>query len=219
MATLKTRNRRKGKPGQRTNQTSMRSQSVSAVEQTPWYKTLKFYASSPVLFLRKLPRWLWVSSSAFITVLATLVVFLPRVTVEPSASYDPSNPSPVIFTIANVNFVPLRNVQPQLGICHLASDVPPDASLPQIGCNGPAVIKMGLSRWFVSWLDTDEEYQIALEELLALPGARQFEVADITIAIEYNLWRMPWRNTTEFRFVTKQRSDGKIYWVPTPLNR
>jgi len=42
-----------------------------------------------------------------------------------------------------------------------------------------------------------------------------------TIAVVYTPWRMPWfwRPMKEFRFITKKLSDGKIYWVPTPLNR
>jgi hypothetical protein len=44
---------------------------------------------------------------------------LPRVTVESSGPYDPSNPTPISFTISNNNVVPLRNIQPGIGLCFL----------------------------------------------------------------------------------------------------
>jgi hypothetical protein len=167
--------------------------------------------------------WLWTNHktalfwlSALVGLLAGGLALLPRVTVEPSGPYDPSNPSPITFTIANVNIVPLRDVQPILGICNISNR---DEPLPQ--CNGPAVGGIRPRQLRVKWLDTDEKYQIALEEILKLPGSQQFPSADITIAVEYTPWRMPWfwRNRKEYRFVTKKRSDGKIYWVPIPLNR
>ena len=82
--------------------------------------------------------------------------------------------------------------------------------------------KLVFGPWLVKWLDADEKYQIALEELIRIRGeSRQIQSANITIGVIYTPWRMPafWRNTKEFRFVTKKRSDGKIYWISTPLNR
>lgn len=88
-------------------------------------------------------------------------------------------------------------------------------------CNGAAKSKLILESWQVKWLDIDEKYQIAIEDMLTSGGREQIENANITIAITYTPWRMPsiWRVTKEFRFVTKKRSDGKIYWLPIPLNR
>jgi hypothetical protein len=104
-----------------------------------------------------------------------------------------------------------------LGICFLVATGTP----PRPHCNGPALSKLSPTSWFVRWLATDEKWQIALEEVISRGDATQMESADITISIEYTPWWMPtfWRNIKEFRFVTKKRSDGKIYWIPTPLNR
>jgi hypothetical protein len=162
---------------------------------------------------------LW--ASALMTLVAGAFYFLPRITVEPSGLYDPKSPSPIIFTIGNVNIVPLRDVQPVIGVCYITG----------IGvsggpeCNGPAATVLAFKPWFTKWLDVDEKYQIAIEDALrpATPDkqGQQIENANVTIGIMYTPWRMPafWRITKQFRFVTKKLSDGKIYWTSTPLNR
>ncbi|HEY1798052.1 MAG TPA: hypothetical protein VGG57_18205 [Stellaceae bacterium] len=151
--------------------------------------------------------------------MAALFFFLPRVTVEPSGPYDPANPSSVTFTISNINIVPLRDVQPELGLCFIGGK---GGDPPLQQCNGSALSKLDFTPWKIKWLDVDEKYQIALEDMFRIGGSnRQIENADITIGITYTPWRMPafWRNTKEFRFITKKMNDGKIYWLPTPLNR
>jgi hypothetical protein len=81
--------------------------------------------------------------------------------------------------------------------------------------------RLVFQKWFVKWLDVDEKYQIALEDAINVGTPKKIESADLTIGVIYTPWRMPWfwRNTKQFRFVTQPRSDGKIYWVATPLIR
>ena len=171
-----------------------------------------FRASAQVL--------LWVSVA--MTLIAGGFYFLPRVTVEPSGVYDPKNPSAITFTIGNINIVPIRDVQFGIGLCYIVfPGADQDPKFPH--CNGPASTILHFQPWDIKWLDVDEKYQIALEDFFKnkkLPS-QQIDNADLTIAITYTPWRMPWfwRNTKEFRFVTQERSDGKVYWTPTPLNR
>jgi hypothetical protein len=156
--------------------------------------------------------------SVWIGIAAGVIVFFPRILVESSGPYDASNPSPITFTISNVNIVPLREVQPMIGMCFLAI---PAEEMSKRDCNGSPRIRMVQKSWRVRWLDADEKWQIALEEAISIGHTKQqIENADITIGVEYTPWWLPefWRDTKEFRFVTKKRSDGKIYWVPTPLN-
>jgi hypothetical protein len=165
-----------------------------------------------------------------LTVAASALFFLPRVTVEPSGPYDPLQPSPITFTITNINIVPLRNVKIGIGLCYLYPTDEPGASSmrsPEAGrekepieCNGPTKTIPSIDAWSVKWLDTDEKWQIALEQAVSLHSPQQIEKANITIAVTYSPWLMPWpwRYTREFRFITKKLSDGKIYWIPTPLN-
>jgi hypothetical protein len=99
------------------------------------------------------------------------IFFFPRVTVESSGPYDPSNPSPITFTISNINIVPLRNVQFAIGLCYIT---PPERGITLRGgdsgsgtnpleCNGPAGTKIVFMPWTIKWLDTDEKYQVALK--------------------------------------------------------
>ncbi len=161
----------------------------------------------------KLAVW----GSVVVTIVSGFFYFLPRVTVEPSGVYDPSNPSPLTFTISNTNVVPLRDVQPALGVCFIDTD----KNRTNQQCNGPAGTKLAFAPWFVKWLDVDEKYQIIIEDALSLGDSTQIQNANITIAVIYTPWFMPswWRSTREFRFITRKLSNGKIYWVPVPLNR
>ena len=127
----------------------------------------------------------------WLTIVTSALFFLPRVTVDPSGPYDPSNPLPTTFTISNNNIVPLRDVQVFLGLCYVA---PSMAAPPQPECNGPSLSR--LVKWKIKWLDVDEKYQIAMEDLLRTPdGKTQIEKANITIGITYTPWWMPsiWR--------------------------
>jgi hypothetical protein len=204
---------------------------ASSVGEKSFYRIASCLGSS----LRRMLGWLWFQikrtrsyitipgivlwSSVLMTLLAGGFYFLPRVTVDSSGPYDPANPSPLTFTVTNTNIVPLRDVHFGIGVCYL--DPAPN---PHPDCNGPAESRLIFTSWTIKWLDVDEKYQIAIEDAIKVAtasGAQQVQSANITIAVIYTPWRMPsfWKSTKEFRFITKRRSDGKIYWVPTPLNR
>jgi hypothetical protein len=239
MSSGKKRRAKKGRPNPSKSQpqhfplTEIRT---SALTEKRWHRILRNLHGIPRA-LGRICGWLWsripfekvaVWASIVMTLVAGAFYFLPRVTIDPSGAYDPSNPSPITFTISNINIVPLRDVQVAICLCYIKAP----AGSPQIEfrgaeagrgetpieCNGPAGAKVA-GPWFVRWLDTDERYQVALEDAVRLAQIRQSERANITIAVIYSPWWMPWRATKEFRFVAKRRSDGKIYWTPTPLNR
>jgi hypothetical protein len=192
---------------------------VPAVQSSNSYPTRSAVTDKIRLVFGRMIGWLG-SNLGWLSVLITLAsafFFLPRVTIEPSGPYDPSNPSPILFTIANANIIPLRNVEVGIGLCYV---VPQDGGPTPLDCNGPAQSVLVFTPWSVKWLDVDEKYEIAIEDALRRRGKEQIEKADITIKVIYTPWRLPfWRSQKEFRFVTKRRSDGKIYWTAVPLNR
>jgi hypothetical protein len=211
----------KAKP--HTNHSSHSSQTPTALEPKFCYKIAKMLGS----ILRKTLDKIWKWVTLVVMFAAAALFFLPRVTVEPSGPFDPSHPTSLIFTIANINIIPLRNVQPSVGICFIdLGDKLPKLRGPEAGsgdapndCNGPTRSKIAIGNWFVRWLDVDEKYEIPIESGIRTDGPIQN--ANITIAVTYTPWWMPpfWRNTKEFRFVTKRLSDGKTYWTHVPLNR
>jgi hypothetical protein len=162
-------------------------------------------------------------AAVVLTLASGIIVFFPRLTVDPSGPYDPLNPSPITFTIANTNIVPLRDVHLGIGVCYIGEDDPNRPPPPH--CNGPITISIiWHPQWFLRWLDSDEKDQIAIEDVLKRrEPAKQFEDADITIIIQYTPWQFPsvwpFRRERQFRFITTRRSDGKIHWIPVPLNR
>jgi len=141
---------------------------------------------------------------ATIGLAASLVTFLPRITVEVSSGLiDPSSPSPVSFTIANTNVVPIEHVQPMLGICTLVltqnRDFEPDRE-----CEGSLLTRFVRPQWAVRRLYMDERHTITIEDMIA----SKIGYADISIVISYTPWFLPWRREKEFRFQTRKLSDG-----------
>jgi hypothetical protein len=205
---------------------------VTEVEPRLCYKIAKLIGS----ILQIILGWLWtrltVERIVFwttlpLTVAAAALFFLPRITVEPSGPYDPSQPTPLIFTIINTNIVPLRNVQVGLGVCYfdlggtkIRSPESGNGEIPK-DCSGPSGEIINITGWFFHWLDVDEKAQIPIESGIknGIDPRQQIDHANITIAVAYSPWWAPWRNIRQFRFVTRKLSDGKTYWSPEPLNK
>lgn len=237
MPVSKGRRQRKGNPTPNTDQSPHPSQTATVVESKPCYRIWRLLVAS----LRASLGWLRAKiptilkgASVLIGIAAGALFFLPRVTVDPSGPYDPLKPSPITFTISNVNIVPLRNVAIGIGVCYIIS--PGDNWIelrgeevgrgrPPIECNGPVGAIFTIPIWHVRWLNSDEKFQIALEDFMkAQPASpKQIEKANMTISIKYEPWRIPlperWKPQRQFRFVTKKLSNGTIFWVPTPLNQ
>jgi hypothetical protein len=178
---------------------------------------------------RSLPHQIFFGAIPYVATvvggLSALFFFLPRVNVETAGPYDESNPS-VSFTITNNNIVPLHNVQPIISPCVLIISnirnrgfVSDDPNCDKHSFGGG----LAFAPWHVTWLDPDEKYQIFLEDALRsqATGDRTELItsANVILYVEYSPWLMPWRSTAAFRFITHAHSDGKIYWVPTPVNK
>lgn len=157
-------------------------------------------------------------TTASVTLLGALF-FLPRVSVETSGPYDPSNPTPISFTITNSNIIPLRNFQAGVGLCFLKF-MPLSGDEPK--CDDESTTRFINPYWFANWLNPDEKFQIFLEDLMkeASPIGKPKDLnGNITIYVEYSSWYAFWRDSKEFRFITRKLSDGKTYWIPIPLHR
>jgi hypothetical protein len=63
----------------------------------------------------------------------------------------------------------------------------------------------------------DEKYVIDLRELPPFKEA-PFQSAEISIAVSFMPWFIPWRREKEFRFSTREQ-DGKHYWFARPLEK
>src|ERR1700733_8772501 len=101
------------------------------------------------------PRRVWTfASKAFAGVLAVCtllgaVVLWPRVTIEPEGQIDPSHPYPIAFKITNTGFVPLRDVQPFIGVCEFWPGEP--KNLPD-RCAGSLGSRFVMPQWHIRWL-------------------------------------------------------------------
>jgi hypothetical protein len=74
-------------------------------------------------------------------------------------------------------------------------------------------------QWFAKELAKDETITIRLDDPFHIFPPAKFGGADISIIIEYDLWIVPKRFRTEFRYVTRVENDGRLSWVPRPVNK
>jgi hypothetical protein len=145
---------------------------------------------------------------------AAAVMFLPGVTVDPEGPVDPFNPHPISFTIADANFIPLNNVNAYLVICYaVAAPAPPTQE-----CQPPYKTRIFKAAWRDHSLATDQQFSIAIDDFLRFSAPAKFGSADISIIVEYRPWIFPIRQEKEFRFATELRTDGKLDWIPRPVD-
>jgi hypothetical protein len=71
----------------------------------------------------------------------------------------------------------------------------------------------------VKELSRDESQEIRLEDLLAVKAPAIFGGADISIVLYFQPWFAPIPWSLEYRFQTRLEGDGKLSWVPRPLNK
>jgi hypothetical protein len=164
--------------------------------------------------LRKVIRfggWLFSAALAF----AGLVAFLPRVSVDPDSLIDQSRPENVSFTITNTGIVPLTDIQPQLGICQYRADAPADLVG---GCEGSVTSRLGYEPWRIHRLSFDERSTIRLWDALHPETGASLGGADISIAIVYRPWFLPFHMQKEFRFFTRLGPDHKLMWMRRPID-
>jgi len=160
-------------------------------------------------------RLAWGAFLAFCTILG-LIALWPRVVVDPEQQIDPSNPHPISFKITNTGFIPLWNLQPGFGLCEF--DASPPHDLPD-RCKGPLGTIFINDHWAVAELARDETIQLRLDDLFSVEPPSIFGAADISIVLSFNPWFLPVTRKAEFRFQTHVEKDGKLSWVPRPLNK
>lgn len=164
---------------------------------------------------------LWAGALAVATLIGgyvAVLTLLPRVTIKSASDLDPATTSPIIpFTIGNTGFIALYDVQPMVGICSIdvaGARVPVRFAGPN--CNGPLRARISPPNWKASRLEVDEKYQIRLDD--AFKGVT-ITNAEISIVVEFQIWFYPQRIRKEFRFSTRKEANGKLTWMPRPLEK
>jgi hypothetical protein len=63
----------------------------------------------------------------------------------------------------------------------------------------------------------DETTKIRIDDLIA---ARSLAAADISVGVDFNIWIIPWLQVElQYRFQTRLEKDGKLSWIPRPLDK
>ena len=142
------------------------------------------------------------------------VMFLPGVKVDSEGPVDPANPYPISFKISDANFIPLGDVNVYLEICYaVAAPVP----VPR-PCRLPYKERMFKAAWRGHALALDQPFAVTLDDFMRFTAPDKFGGADISIIVEYYPWNLPIREEKEFRFATERAVDGKLHWIPRPLD-
>jgi hypothetical protein len=171
------------------------------LQHTKWY-----YLSAPKVLA---------SIVGAIGLTAGVATLWPRVTVEPEGQVDPSNPTAMAFRITNTGFIPLKNVEPGIGICGIQGFPAHDLADQCKGQLGPIFV---MPQWAVKTLARDEQTEVRLDDLFKFQ-TMGIGAADVSINVSFNPWLIPYRYQVEFRFRTRPESDGKLSWIPRPLDK
>lgn len=147
------------------------------------------------------------------TLFAGAVVFWPRVTTEPTAAADKSNPLSGYFRVTNTQFYPLEDVRIEAILWCTKVGLGTNTS-PIDRCE-PAM-PSSKHQWNKRTLQGDESYDIPLGDVLYVtPSALLY--AEISIRTSYTPWIVPIHLSKEFRFYTHRKDDGQIEWLHKPL--
>jgi len=142
--------------------------------------------------------------------IAAALVFLPRISVVPSDPVDAANPFSASFTIANNNFIPLRQVVASLGVGQIAGE--PRELDPNFHPSFES--RLTMPAWGNHALDMDERFTITLSDMFNWPHVN---AADIAIVVSYKPWILPLRREKVFRFITKRQTNRRLYWYSLPV--
>lgn len=159
-----------------------------------------------------LPTWHALVSASVVVglVVGYLVLWPPRLLVEPLGPFDSSDPLSATFLIKNGWLLSLRDVVPFVGVCTF--DVAPGFRV-QGNCADRGAARFVMPFWKSRDLDVDDRFTIALADVLNTPAA-SFAGGDITVGARFKPWLWPRYTERMFRFVAKKQRDGKYVWVP-----
>ena len=155
-----------------------------------------------------------------------ILALLPRVTVEPGAPFEPSNPFSAPFTIANTNFVPLEGVGVSVRFCDITFE-PPEPPGPGTiklrgtedgKCNGTVGARGTITEWNHHRLGADEKYTISIGDWFNVTKGNRIISADISIVVSFYPWIAPFQRERHFRFITKAEADGLLHWSARPVD-
>jgi hypothetical protein len=180
-----------------------------------WSRTQKFVVGALTI------------TAAVIGIVAGIVGLLPRVNVQTSGPFDPLHPFPIPFTITNNGSITLYNVHFFIGLCTFiwgpADSIGGATLQSERPCNGPSTTRITNPTWFVQKFEVDQQYVMRYDDIIPHPSTDHgmtIHSAEMSIVIEYQPWDAPWpTREKEFRYKTRKDEDGKLSWIPQPLNK
>jgi hypothetical protein len=188
-------------------QASSREGDRQAPQQTPPVETrwpgLQFLVNALV-------RWIVaVGIGIVLGFLGALYLWLPKISVSSSDPIDTSDPSLSYFVVSNDGYSPLHDLTVRPGVKYVYYDkihlLGSDAYKVEF-CGDESVGELG------PW----EKHSVALP--LPTFGQSPLIDADITVTVYYRPSYWPWRRRSLFRFVTRKKADGHLYWLPEALS-
>lgn len=147
------------------------------------------------------------ASSTVMGAVAALLMLLPRLSVTVNEPVDPSNAMSAPFTITNSGFIPLWDVGAELVVRYISASAQ-GVTITSTAPNGTRFLRPD---WLGHRLNMDDHFTLAPSDLVS----RATE-GDISIAVVYKPWILPFHCERTFRFISHRESNGYNYWFAVP---
>jgi hypothetical protein len=146
-------------------------------------------------------------------IVAALLTFLPRVSVNISDPVDLDNTFSALVTVTNTGNIPLKDVLVTMGIGVICTQGASNCPVPEF----PDPRREYPSRYRRSQilprdLKIDDHFTIALDDITYAKEKGGLEYADIAVIVSYKLPYIFLSKEKTFPLYTRKASNGKLYW-------
>jgi hypothetical protein len=148
-------------------------------------------------------------------VLAALLTLLPRVTPTVSDPVDPDDPFSASVTITNTGLIPLREVDPGIGLGEFITKggSPHDPNFKPL--YWPHYHNIS---WGIHDLGLDQKFTFALNDVWETQEKGGLDYADIAITVDYRIPVLRWKQEKIFPMIARKQTNGRFYWYAKPLD-
>ena len=187
------------------------------VKQRPSSATPKRAKNDAPGLKRSRIRWIfliaWNIFGAVGVYLTIWVVFNPNIFIYTSHPLDPNNPVLTPFVTRNQGYLAIYDVKFEWSMKYLLTNT--------------GILIVSQSEYENSFSDPNQVAHVIApgEEYSMRPvfsGLKhnKFEHMDIAIGLSFRPFRWwPWRHKRLRRFVTREGTDGQLYWFPMPIKK
>lgn len=165
---------------------------------------------------------LWRYVVAFTTGLATMFSILsyvhPNIVVTPLAPIDPARIFSTQFVVSNNGYLTIHDIKYECAIEKIEGQVTFGSYGGLSGINEISPRLSALEHDLKSSLGPNHSDTVSFDFRL-FTKAEPIRSADVGIVVSFRVGFIPLRQEHIYHFVTQRSSDGRLHWVPKPLDK